>query len=302
MKKYSFTLLIGVIILILFTNISKPNSGLNNDELFDLIEKENNNIENYLQVENISINKSHFDPKEDTRIPKEPFFKGFVKNLVGYKKTEEKTPIQTSEKIIDRYKEYTRNTFFYDNNIPETIFTDSTYTTSDGTTKDIILYEKGSAKISENNIVNEEENKVMEYNDWKEYNNSIDLLDYKKLTGTIRNVANFVEVNEVDENNIYKEEFDSLDNDNIKKLIKDLKIDEIIDNSNIVKYDDLFSKNWDKEHVLINFSVPLRDLHINKFIFAITVSEGNVKYNIRVELSFEQFNIMNNLNLPEELQ
>ncbi|QQK07043.1 hypothetical protein [Miniphocaeibacter halophilus] len=301
MKKYSFTLLIGVIILILFTNISKPNSGLNNDELFDLIEKENKNIENYLQVENISINKSSFDPKEDIKIPKESFLKGFINNLIG-KKEEEKTPIKTSEKIIDRYKEYTRNTVFYNNDIPETIFSDSTFTTRDGTIKDIILYDKGSAKISANNIVSEEENKVIEYNDWKEYNNKVDMMDYKKLTGIIRKISNFVEVNEVDENNIYKEEFESIDNDNIKSIMKDLKIDQIIDNSNIIKYDELFSKNWDREHVLINFSVPLRDLHINKFIFAITVSEEDIKYNIRIELSLEQFNIMNDLNLPKELQ
>lgn len=310
MKKYKFTLLLGVLIILGFTQITKPNSSLDNKELFKKIEKNSNTVENYINIKDIKVSKSK---REDKKIKEKNKFK--IKDFANeyyqsklpnfLKKENSNTAIKNEEEvskpyITEYYNEKIRNHIMYENGIPNDFLISEYVNNGSSVTENYYLKEKGKTTASLDNLYTAEStnNKIKPLTEYTG-DNPYKSLDYKEILPILENSTKFIDVTEVDEYYVFKEEFNKINDKNLIKLMTDLKINEDIDKSNVITFDELINTEWEKEDILVNFTVPSRDLAVNKFMFAATVAKDDKQYGIRFELNLEQFNIVDNFNLDK---
>jgi len=297
LKKYKWTLLIGTLITVFLIQISKPNSGLDNDQLFALLEDKSTKIDNYIQKNNFTISKSEVEEK--MKKEEDSFFKSYIDNLFNIEKEEKEE--EKPAPPLERYKHGQRMEIMYKDDSSKNYFLTDSYSLNNDLFVNYIKNIDNDIVISENNIV-DDEGIIESFNPFeKYYGKTTELVDYKDLIKLLRGFSTFVEVNEIDENYVFKEEFNSIDN-NVKTVVEDLKINDYIDESGILSYKDIIETKWDNEHVLINYNVLSNDLYANKFIFALTLEKGNDKFSIRFEIDSEQFNILKEFGIPKELQ
>lgn len=306
MNKYKFTLLFGVLIILIFTQISKPNSGLDNEELFKRIEEKSETIENYINIKDIKVSKTENDDIEKSEHKfslkdfSNEFFQSKLPKFLKTNKEKQETEVKKNTEVYEYYGNRLRNHILYKDGVPNEYFLSGYLNTGNTVEEDFYLKQNGKMTASLNNIYTAEstDSKIkpfVEYSGDDPYTS----LDYKEILPILKDTSKFIDVNEIDEYYIFKKEFKSLDNENIIQLMKDLKLDEEINQSGVITFDEILNSKWDREEILINFTVPSRDLFTNKFMFALTVTKDDIKYGIRFELNLEQFNIVDSFNLEK---
>lgn len=310
MKNLKYTLLIGIVIAFFAISVIKPNSGLDLKTLFKMVEQTNQKTENYVQKNSFSVTKSKIDPFLDKEPEKKTFPEYYLGNVLRQKEKElskeEENEIKKRIKAsqLQHYTNKQRYEVFYSGTSFNKLYVSDYISRNKEAFQSFYVRENGNIKSSLDNKIIESDDKdfVQPLEPLKESHEFIEVFDYKKITEALNTISEFVDFTEIDKFYVFKKEYETINNPEVKKIAKLLEIDKDLNRYGEFSLEDVFSGSWDKSYALINYNLDSTDMGIKKLIFTIVVEKDGVRETIYSFKEFEQFNIINDISLPKQLK
>lgn len=303
MKKYKFTMLIAVLVLLFTVKINKPNMGLSPDKVFDKVYEAKENFDSIIQIESSSVTKTINNDPPMTLEEREKKSKE-LSNIIDVIKKQNKKDKKIKEDEDDSKKiiainQYVRKERYtitdYENNKPMDFM--------------ISNYIRYSEKDKEDNInelyyrfKDDKGYSSFNFGPWKEDNkNYIDFNDYHKILDLIKKDYGNFELEEGDEFYLFTLNDEGLKDDEAMKLANSLGLSKLIDESKILDSKTFKDMGWDYTRLSIKFIFRRDSMYLQNITYDLELQKDDTCYNAKSNTNFEQFGIVTKYATPEEL-
>lgn len=288
MKKYKFGILICSITLILGITINNYEYEFNSDEIFNLAKEYSNVIKSYEIKDEFTLylNDDNFSKKEKSENLINEFFNSIKINNSNTKTNEEKL-----KEPLEKYKMEREFEVLLQDGIPyEYIFLNK-YKGKENYEEYIYL------KNGKINILDNGNFKIEDIDE--DYFNTV---NYNKILKGLSENSSGVNFEKMDNFYIFKEEDNDIQSEYAKKIYELFELKEYIDNSNIIKYEDIINTKWDEEYFFIAYSISENYSKITKVHLTINAIKGDKNYIIDLNKELNKFNLIDEINIPEKLK
>lgn len=303
MKKYKFTILIAILVLLFTVKITKPNMGLSPDEIFEKVNETKKNFDSIIQIENSSVTKTvNNDPpmtlEEIEKKNKE------LSNIIEVIKSQNKkdngsTEEDEEDKQIIATQQYVRKERYtitdYKNEKPTDFLISNYMRHSEENKKDIIneVYyrfknNKGYSSIN--------------FGPWKEDDKSyLKFNDYHKIIELLNKYYKNFEIEEGDEFYLFTLNDEGLNNNDAMELANSLGMSKLIDESKLLNSKTYKDMDWDYTRLSVKFIIKRDSMYLQNVIYDLELQKDDICYNAQSKTNFEQFGIVTKYATPEEL-
>lgn len=301
MKRYKFTILIGILVLLFTAKIVKTNMALSPDEVFEKAYSAKEGLDSIVQISNSSVNETTNNKPQLTLAEKEAKSKD-LSNVIKVLKEQNK---KNNEKDKDDDK---KDKVFIENQyINKERFTIKEYTGTVASDFLVSKYIRHTSKDDEE--VNEfyyrrKDNQgyiSKNFGPWKKDDISyVDFNDYNKTLDIIKNFYEKCDLEEGDEYYLFSFNDETLKDSQALDIANELGLAQLIKESNLLD-EDYLTKDWDYNRLTIKFVFSRSSMHLENITYDLELQKGDRRFNVQDTTNFEQFGIVREYTTPEEL-
>lgn len=299
MKKYIVALLICALIIVLGIEVNLPNSGLDRVSLFNQVDSNSKGVTNYNQKDSffILINKLE-DNSEKKVSKKEEFFNVFLKTL----KREEVYEDNENSNLLGYYENSRYYSLVVDDNNPKEYLLRNVYKNDDVEYQDYIYFKDGKTEISKDNVVEDKASKISLKPFVSTEENYFNILSYYNFSKELIKISEEVQFKEIDENYFFKKELRDFDFDEIKEFLSLLNIEDYLNESDILTYENILNTDWDSKYFFVSFSITSLYLQLKKAYITLDLEKDGIVYSINLGRDFDQLNLITDIEIPKYVE